>query len=795
MQLNDRSLYALEYNKVVEMLARDCACPGSAEFAHELKPFDDVQSARAAMLQTEDACRLSLRFGGPSFYGLKNVESGLYRAKIGSSLTTRELLDIKQVLYAIRTLFHYHETSESVATCLDELFNRLAPNKYLEDKIGNAIISEDEISDSASEELSRLRRTIKRTEERVREQLEKLIRSQSSQKYLQESIITIREGRFVVPVKSECKSNVPGLVHDTSSSGATLFVEPMGAVEANNELKVLQSKEAKEIERILAELSSETGSFSDSISDSAKTAVTLDFIFAKSRLAFKMKAVAPEIGIDGSIELHKARHPLISASKVVPIDISLGGDFDTLVVTGPNTGGKTVALKTLGLLTLMAMSGLMIPAGDNSRIVFYKNVLADIGDEQSIEQSLSTFSAHMTNIIEILNACDENSLVLLDELGSGTDPVEGAALAVSILEYLKERGAKTAATTHYSELKVYALNTEKVENACCEFDVDTLKPTFRLLIGVPGRSNAFAISRRLGLSDNIIERAKELISTEDMRFEDVVQRLDVSRQGMEQERERAMMLRTEAEKVKKEAEQLKNSVEKQKENELEKARQQAKKLLDASRAQADLLLMELDSLRKMRDTEDAAVLRDLAKSQIGARLKEFEDKADPVREKSSDAYRLPRPLKAGDDVLIADINKKGLVLKSQDNSGYVEVQAGIIKTRVHVSSLRLIEDKKGVAIETGRSGVRINISRAKIPAKNELNLRGKRVDEALLELDSFIDNAQMAGLSLLSIIHGKGTGALRSAVQQHLKGHSAIKSYRLGRYGEGEDGVTIVELK
>jgi DNA mismatch repair protein MutS2 len=479
----------------------------------------------------------------------------------------------------------------------------------------------------------------------------------------------------------------------------------------------------------------------------------------------------------------------------VPIDLFLGGDFDTLVVTGPNTGGKTVALKTLGLLTLMAMSGLMIPVGDNSRIVFYKKVLADIGDEQSIEQSLSTFSAHMTNIIEILNTCDKNSLVMLDELGSGTDPVEGAALAVSILEYLKENGAKTAATTHYSELKVYALQTEGVENACCEFDIATLKPTYRLLIGVPGRSNAFAISNRLGLSDAIIERAKELISTEDMRFEDVVQRLDISRQGLELERGSAMLLRAEAEKAKKEAQQLKDSVERDKENELEKARQQAKRLLDSSRAQANILLEELDALRKMRDSEDAAVLRDLAKSQIGARLKEFENHADPVREKKHEVYKLPRALKMGDEVIITDFDKKGTVLKAIDSSGYVEVQAGIIKTRVAVAGLRLLEDKKRVNSQERSAGVSSNISRSKIPAKNELNLRGQRVDEALLELDQFIDNAQLAGIGLLSIIHGKGTGALRSAVQQHLRGHAAVKSYRLGRYGEGEDGVTIVELK
>lgn len=795
MQLIDRSLNALEYDKVLNMLSKVCTCRASADMALTLRPFDNIDDARTALLETEDACRLSLRFGGPSFFGLMNVDDALHRAKIGSSLTPRELLQIKRVLYAVRALAHYHETSQSETTCLDNFFESLSPNKYLEDKIENSIVSEDEIADSASEELSRIRRSMKRTEERVRQQLDKLVRSQSGQKHLQEAIVTIRGGRFVVPVKSECRAEVPGLVHDTSASGATLFIEPMGVVEANNELKVLESKEEKEIERILAELSEETGSFADSISDSVKIAVRLDFIFAKAELSFKMKASAPEIREQGGINLKKARHPLINKDKVVPIDIWLGDDFDTLVVTGPNTGGKTVALKTIGLLTLMAVSGLMIPAGDNSSIVFFKYVLADIGDEQSIEQSLSTFSAHMTNIIEILENSDENSLVLLDELGSGTDPVEGAALAVAILEHLKSKGTKTAATTHYAELKAYALQTERVENACCEFDIATLRPTYRLLIGVPGRSNAFAISKRLGLSDDVIDRAKELISTENMRFEDVVQSLDESRQGMEKERGLAMQLRAEAEKTKKEAEELKKSVEKEKEREIEKARQQAKRLLDSSRAQAQILLDELDSLRKMQNKEDAAALRDLAKSQIGARLKDLENKADPVHEKTIEEYRLPRKLKVGDEVLIVEIDKKGTVIKTPDNSGFAEVQAGVIKTRVHVSKLKLIEQKNKTVASKHVNTVRSNIDRSKISAKNELDLRGMTVDEALLEVDRFIDNALLAGIGALSIIHGKGTGTLRSAVQQHLRKNPAVKEFRLGRYGEGESGVTIVELK
>lgn len=791
--LYDRSLKALEYDKIIEKLKEECSCPESSALAGELRPYGELEDARSALRQTEDACRLSLRFGGPSFYGLKNVSDSLHRAKIGSSLVPRELLDIKSVLYAVRTLCHYRETSQSEPTCFDGLFDALTPNKYLEEKIDGAIISEDEIADGASDELARIRREIKRTEERARGQLEKLIRSQS-QKYLQDAIITIRGGRFVVPVKLEWKSEVPGLVHDTSASGATLFVEPMGAVEANNELKVLASKEEKEIERILLALSGEVGGFADSIKRSVSAAVELDFIFARSRLAFHMKAGNTQLIGEGGISLEKARHPLIPADRVVPIDITLGGDFDTLVVTGPNTGGKTVALKTLGLLTLMASSGLLIPAADTSRLKFFKKVLADIGDEQSIEQSLSTFSAHMKNIIEILGESDGESLVLLDELGSGTDPVEGAALAVAILEHLKQKGAKTAATTHYAELKAYALQTERVENACCEFDIATLKPTYRLLIGVPGRSNAFAISQRLGLEEGIIDRARELVSTEDTRFEDVVQRLDQSRQNMEIERGRAMLLRTEAEKAKREAEALKASVEREREKALEEAQKQARRLLDRSRAEAQTLFDELDALRKMRDTEDTAVLRDLAKSQIGARLREFEKTADPVSKKAAESYKLPRALRPGDTVVINDIDKKGTVLSAPDSSGFVEVQAGIIKTRVKVGNLRLLKEDKQAA-KARFSGVSARVSRSQIPAKNEVDLRGQTVDEALLELDRFIDNAVMSNIGVVSVIHGKGTGALRSAVQQHLRSHASVKSFRLGRYGEGEDGVTIVELK
>jgi DNA mismatch repair protein MutS2 len=791
-KLTDRSLRALEYDHILELLSAECSCEASVARALSLVPYSTPEDAMKGLQESEDACRLVVRFGGPSFSGLKNIESALHRAAIGSSLQAGELLQVAAALAVIRALKRYRENTGGESTCLDDLFDRLAPNKFLEDEINSAIKSEEEIADSASPALSDIRRHIKRAEAKVREQLDKMIRSPTYQKYLQEPIVTIRSGRFVVPVKTECRGDVPGLIHDTSSSGATVFVEPMPVVEANNELRILYSKEEKEIERILAQLSAEVGEFAESISQNMRAAEELDFIFAKARLSFKMKASAPKLGSDGVVELHKARHPLLDVKTAVPVDISLGGNFDTLVVTGPNTGGKTVALKSLGLLTLMAMSGLMIPAADDSRLSFFESVLADIGDEQSIEQSLSTFSSHMTNITDILGVCGRGSLVLLDELGSGTDPVEGAALAVSILEYLKASGAKTAATTHYAELKIYALETPRVENACCEFDVMTLKPTFKLLIGVPGRSNAFAISERLGLPGEIVERAKELVSSENSRFEEVVQGLELSRQQMEQEKERAGALRLEAERAGQEAEKLRRELAGDQEKEFEKARAQARRIVEQSRAQAQALLNELDELRKMRGTEDIAALRELARSQINLRLKGLEQTADPVKYSIGAEYKLPRPLRVGDTVIIDSINKKGNVLSLPDSQGYVELQAGIIRTRVQLSNLRLVEG--GAPDASKKASVRTNIDRSKLSANSELDLRGYTVEEGLIELDRFIDNALLSNLGQVAIIHGKGTGALRSAVQQHLKGHHAVKTFRLGRYGEGESGVTIIEL-
>ena len=782
---------ALELDKILHMLAEQTSCEDAANAALELEPAHELHEVGLLLKETDDAFVLTGRFGSPAFGGLKNITGSLRRADAGGVLTMGELLHIAEVLHVLRSLVEWRKRSAGLETSIDWRFDALSPNKYLEDRITLSILSEEEMADNASPELADIRRKIRSASSRVREQLDKMIRSVQYQKYLQDAIVTIRDGRFVVPVKAECRGNVPGLVHDTSSSGATIFVEPMGVVEANNDIKVLQSKEETEIERILFELSAEAGSFAEGIIAGYQSAVELNVIFAKAQLAYKMKASLPIMNGTGRIELKKARHPLIDPKKVVPTDIELGIHFDTLVITGPNTGGKTVTLKTVGLLTLMAMCGLMIPAADNSSLSVFDKVLADIGDEQSIEQSLSTFSSHMTNIIRILREADEHSLILLDELGAGTDPVEGAALAMSILENLRAQRAKIAATTHYAELKAYALQTAGVENGCCEFDVTTLSPTYRLLIGVPGRSNAFAISERLGLSNAVVERARALVSAENTRFEDVVQTLEVSRQNLESEREEAARLSAQAQTAQREAQEQTERMKAQSEQELEKARTEARNLVARARAQADALLNELDELRKQKKSLDAD-----AKARIKAGIRSMEDAADPVHSRQSEQYVLPRKLKAGDSVLIFDIDKKAVVIDEEDASGNVTVQAGIIKTRVPVGNLRLLEKKDSKMPARSKTRKERNMpSRADAPDMTSLDLRGQKAMDAIMELDNFIDSALLSGVNMLTVIHGKGTGVLRREVQEHLKHHPSVRSYRLGVFGEGEAGVTIVELK
>lgn len=776
---------ALELDKVLSLLAEQTSFEDARQMALTLEPSEGLFEVKELLQETYDAHALAGRFGAPAFGNLHNMTNALRRAEAGAVLTTLELLRCAALLRVIRRVIEWRDKSASIETSLDRRFNALVPQKYLENKITSAILSEEEIADNASPELAGIRRKLAAAAAKVRDRLDSLIHSSSMQKYLQDSIVTIRSGRYVVPVKAEFRSAVSGLVHDTSASGATVFIEPMSVVEANNEIRILHAKEQTEIDRILAELSAELGACADSVCESYHLLTELNVIFAKAHLAYKMKASLPLMNNQGHICLKKARHPLIPSEKVVPTDVELGIHFDTLVVTGPNTGGKTVSLKTIGLLSLMAMCGLMIPAADNSELSVFDRVLVDIGDEQSIEQSLSTFSAHITNIKRILDQADDKSLVLIDELGAGTDPVEGAALATAILEKLRQQGAKIASTTHYAELKSFALDTVGVENACCEFDVATLRPTYKLLIGMPGRSNAFAISERLGIRSEVVERARELVSHENTQFESVVQKLEESRHELDERIAEAEALKAAVTAEQQKAVEAAEAARRQQEKELADARLQAENIITKARAQVYGVLDELEAIRKKKEAtaEEKAKLR--------ADIRRMEDAADPVHTRQQEDYHLPRPLKVGDSVLIFDIDKKATVLETGKDS--VLVQAGIIKTRVPLDNLRLLK-QESVTLPK-RSVTRTIRSDVKRAASTEVDVRGQVVVDALMDVDRAIDAAVMQGLHQITIIHGKGTGVLRKEIQAHLKKHPSVRSFRLGVFGEGDSGVTVTELK
>lgn len=794
----ERHIKALELDKILEKLAALTCIDDSRESACSLRPAKTLYEAQSLINQTSAAYSLLAKFGGPSFGAAKNMNSALFRAASGGVLTMRELLDIGENLRVARSLYDWRFGSPGAQSCLDVYFSSLIPNRALEDSIFTSIISEDEIADGASRELADIRRKIRSCSQSIREKLDSLIRSSYYQKFLQDAIITQRNGRFVVPVKSEFRGEVSGLVHDTSGSGATVFIEPMAVVEANNEIRVLKSKEKEEIERILTALSADAGDYAEAIKQNFEAAAQLDLIFAKGQLAYKMRASLPELNTQGKIRLKKARHPLLDEKKVVPTDISLGFDFDTLIITGPNTGGKTVSVKTLGLLTLMAECGLMIPAEDGSEICVFKNVFADIGDEQSIEQSLSTFSSHMVNIVDILAKADGDSLVLIDELGAGTDPVEGAALATAILERLQLDGAKTAATTHYAELKAYALDAPRVENGSCEFDVSTLRPTYRLLTGIPGRSNAFAISEKLGLDSGLIERAGELLSSENRRFENVVDSLESSRLLLEEEKKKTEEIRRKYEEKLADAEKKLADAENIRQREFEKAQSEALKISENARRGANALLLEIESLRKELKAPDAsAETAKRAKLAMRKSLSELDAAVNPVTASvyEDKSYTLPRRLKIGDSVFITSIGREGSVASLPDKKNTVEILAGSVRMRTDVSKLRLIEKKKNEPKQTSFTRSGSLESRMNASADSRCDLRGMTVEEALFTLDSFLDSMLTAGISEFTVIHGKGTGALRAAVAKHLKGSRFVKSYRLGLYGEGENGVTIVTLK
>lgn len=797
--VNDKHYIALELPKVLSRLAQFTSCEDAKYEAEHLTPQSDLHIVELLLGQTADAHSLMAKFGAPSFGGLKNVNNALSRANAGSTLNMRELLDIAEVLRVIRSLSEWKNKNSGVVTRIDMLFNSLMPNKFLEDKITSAIISEEEMSDNASPALYDIRRKIRLASSKVRDQLDKMTRSAHYQKFLRESIVTMRNGRYVVPVKIEHRGEISGLVHDTSSSGATVFIEPAAVVEANNEIKVLQSKERDEIERILYELSMDAGSFYEGIKASYECAVELNLIFAKAKLAYEMKAGVPTLNNEGIINLKNARHPLIDPKKVVATDIMLGRDFDTLVITGPNTGGKTVSIKTIGLMTLMIMCGLMIPVSEQSEISVFDKVLADIGDEQSIEQSLSTFSSHMVNIINIIEIADEKSLVLIDELGAGTDPVEGAALAISILEKIHEKGAKIAATTHYAELKAYALQTPRIENGSCEFDVASLKPTYRLLIGTPGRSNAFAISLRLGMGDDIIERARLLVSSESAQFETVIASLETSRQDYERQREEALEQTALAEEERKKAQQYKDEIEQLREREIEQARAQAIRIVEQAKRQAAAFLSEFEKLKKESEaSSDKGEYAKRAKQLMKKGYIQFDEITNPIVQSviADEEYVLPRALKIGDEVLLCDIGKTATVTALKDKKGNYEVMAGVMKMRTPEKNIRLIEktSKKSVKPRKTPSGSE-RVFTASSQAQTRCDLRGMNVEEGILELERYVDQCLRLGLGELTVIHGKGTGILRKGVQEYLRKSPYVKSFRLGVYGEGEDGVTIVTLK
>ena len=794
----------LELDKILKMLSDLCHYADSKEKAMSIVPQTDIDDVLRELHRTNDLFQLTVRYGTPSFIGFHNPCGRLKIAQQGGTLSPGDLLNIAAVLRQSRLLSQWSDQFADEENAVSEQFSRLYQNNSLEREISSAIVSEDMIDDNASGELAAIRRKIRQTELKAREKMEKMIRSSTYQRFLQDSIITMRDGRFVVPVKAEYKSEVQGLVHDTSGSGSTYFIEPIAVVEANNEIRVLQSKEQEEIERILAELSAHCGDCCENICWAFENIIDLNVLFAKSTLASKMKAQMPKVVEDGKILLKKARHPLIDPKKVVPVDIRLGDEFTSLVITGPNTGGKTVTLKTLGLLTLMTMSGLLIPVADGSVISTFEDVLVDIGDEQSIEQSLSTFSSHMVNTISILERADYRSLCILDELGSGTDPIEGAALAISILEKLQKKGCRVAATTHYAELKMYALQTPGVENACCEFDVESLRPTYRLLIGVPGRSNAFAISQKLGLADDIIEHAKELVQSENKRFEDVIDSLEASRHKLEALQQEVEAEKREIDRRRDEIKAYQDQLIADREKEAEKAKMEAMRIVTDVRRQADGVLAELDEVRKLKDSEEFSRRLNAVRSQIKGKVGRMHDTANPVAARSNGGYKLPRPLKPGDEVLVVDIDKEGTVVKAADKSGIVLVQTGIMKSRVKLENLRLLDRPKvkvnGAAAPTGKVRT-ADVSRglkaggAQRGGFPEVDLRGMNAEEAIIELDSFIDSAVLSNIHQVTIIHGKGTGVLREAVHQRLKKHKSVKSYRLGVFGEGETGVTIAELK
>ncbi len=794
--MEQTALKTLEFDKILEKMSAFTDNEAVREKIFALVPFSALSDAKLAQQETTEAVNTCFRLGNPPVnFSVNDITAAVRRSEIGGLLNPRDLMSVARVLFVSRRIKAYLQDCGEDAVILRGLADSLIPNKTLEDKIGSVILSETEIADDASADLLAIRRKMKSLNAKIKEVLNTMIRSETYKKYLQDPIVTIRASRYVIPVRAEYRGEIAGIVHDSSSSGATLFIEPMSVVNANNEIRDLENKEQVEIEKILAALSAEVAENAAVILSDYSLVCRLDFIFCKAKLSFDMNATEPILNDSGIIEFKKARHPLIPKERVVSNDIYLGDGFDTLVVTGPNTGGKTVTLKTIGLFSIMAASGLHIPVNDGSRAAVFKKFFADIGDEQSIEQSLSTFSSHMVKIVNIINEVDSDSLALFDELGAGTDPTEGAALAISVLEHLRAFGASTVATTHYSELKIFALTTDGVENASCEFDVESLQPTYKLLIGVPGKSNAFAISRRLGLSEAVIARANEILSDEDIKFEDVITDLEQNRAEAQSEKEYARRMKNELAELKQEIEAERKKLKDSKSRILEDARREAKIIIMEAREESNSIIKELE---RMRIEGKASDISDKAKKSRD-RLKKREESIDKAMKNSQKPRKSPREvpknLKPGESVRILDMDQLASVLKAPDNKGMVRVQAGIMKTDVHISNLERVKDNsaKEVADRYVKSTTAF-VSKTK-NVSTEVDVRGQTLEEAIMNVEKFIDDCYLAGISPVTVIHGKGTGILRQGIGDMLKRSKYVKSSRPGRYGEGEMGVTIVELK
>ncbi|MBQ0037416.1 MAG: endonuclease MutS2 [Clostridiales bacterium] len=796
-ELFEKSIRTLELPAVLEMLAQRAVSEAAKERCRKLTPSTEVEAVLRLLAETDAAKdRLGL-YGSPSFSGVKDVSASLSRADHGGMLNTRELLDIAALLTASRRVAEYDAERQGEATVLDQMFSSLHANRFLEEKIHATILDEDTIADNATSELADIRRKMRIAATKGRQILQRIISSPSYAKVLQEALITQRDGRFVVPVKAECKGSLPGLVHDISSSGATLFVEPMGVVQANNELKELQAREEKEIDRILRTLSADCADQMNNILWDYDILVHLDVIFARAQLSYALNASRPEVRKRGGVVLRKARHPLLDQAKAVPITVSLGDTFDTLVITGPNTGGKTVTLKTLGLLCLMAQCGLHIPADDGSAVQVFERVLADVGDEQSIEQSLSTFSAHMSNTVEILRQADEKSLILFDELGAGTDPIEGAALAIAIIQHARGKGALTAATTHYAELKTFAMTTADVENASCEFDVATLRPTYRLLIGIPGKSNAFAIASRLGLDESVIEAAKEQMDSESVRFEDVLTQLEEKRQRLEKAQGEADRLWRQREDDARKARTFREQMERAKDNARSKGEAEARRIVRDAQQKAEEIFAELDQLRRQQQKAANFQAINDARTAVRHSLKEAED-ALHLHDEPTEPIPVPsRPIREGDLVELPGVRMVATVLHVNDD-GTLYLQAGKMKMTTKSTQVRLVEAAEEIEKKKKQQSARTSTGpavRLASRASSELDIRGMETLECESVVENYLDAAVMAKLNTVTIIHGKGTGALRKKVHELLKRNKAVKSFRLGRYGEGEAGVTVVELR